>query len=141
MTKCCNTSEPTHVYPKKHVCPVNCQEYNEVPSSTVMHHISEPWRWQHKEQGYYFCNDPDCNVVYFGQDDSIIETSSLRTRVGIKEQSEMALICYCFGINKQQALKKPETKAFVIEQTQKQNCSCTTSNPSGRCCLKDFPKC
>jgi hypothetical protein len=28
----------------------------------------------------------------------------------------------------------------VMAQTKAGLCSCDTSNPSGRCCLKDFPK-
>jgi hypothetical protein len=28
----------------------------------------------------------------------------------------------------------------VIEQTRLHNCACDVRNPSGRCCLKDFPK-
>ena len=28
----------------------------------------------------------------------------------------------------------------IVEQTKNARCSCETSNPSGRCCLKVFPK-
>ena len=33
-----------------------------------MHQINEPWRWQGNSQSYCFCDNPECNVVYFGQD-------------------------------------------------------------------------
>ena len=137
MTNCCNTSQAVH--PKKHVCPVNGKAYNEVSPGTIMHHINQPWSHQLPEQAYYFCDDPDCNVVYFGLDNSTIETDSLRTEVGIKQQTEESLICYCFGVTRQQSNNTAEARRFVEEQTKKHLCSCATSNPSGRCCLKDFP--
>jgi hypothetical protein len=137
MTNCCNTSQA--VQPKKHVCPVNGKPCSEVSVGTVMHHINQPWNYPLSDQAYFFCDDPDCEVVYFSQDNTTIKTDSLRTKVGIKEQTEKALICYCFGINRQQSKSSPWAKAFVIEQTKNHRCSCNTSNPSGRCCLKDFP--
>ena len=135
MTNCCNTS-----HPKKHICPVNGKPYSKVPLGTVMHHLNQPWRHPLRDQAYYFCDDPDCDVVYFGADNATINKGSLRTIVGIKEQTDESLICYCFGVNRKQSKYAPEAKAFVIEKTKNHTCSCTTSNPSGRCCLKDFPK-
>lgn len=93
-----------------------------------------------KEQHYYFCDDKNCDVVYYAADDTIITKSMLRDRVGIKEPDDNALICYCFGVTRAQARSNKSIKAFVIEQTKNARCTCKTSNPSGRCCLKDFPK-
>lgn len=138
MIDCCNTSQPKH--PDKHICPVNRKSYSEVAIGTVFHHIKQPWTYQLRNQAYYFCDDPECDVVYFGLDNTTIKTDSLRTKVGIKDQDNDSLICYCFGVNRQQSNNNPEAKAFVIEQTKNHRCSCDTSNPSGRCCLKDFPK-
>ena len=138
MTNCCNTSQPTS--PEMHACPVNGKPYHEVPVSTVLHHVRQPWNQPISDQAYYFCDDPDCDVVYFGLDNAIINRGSLRTKVGVKEHSDESPICYCFGINRQQSREAPEAKAFVIQQTRNHTCSCATSNPSGRCCLKDFPK-
>ena len=140
MSNCCNTSDNTFQHLKKYTCPVNGRLYNDVSVTTIKHHIESPWNWQPNDQGYYYCDDPDCEVVYFGQDDTIIEKSSLRTLIGVKETSEKALICYCFGITKDTSIDNQKAKAFVIEQTKNHICSCSTSNPSGRCCLKDFPK-
>ncbi len=111
--------------------------YLEVPRETILHHLDKPWLHPLKEQKYFFCHDPECDVVYFTEDHNVINKSQLRTRVGIKEQDDNALICYCFGVSKKEAR---EAKAFVIQQTKTSACACTTRNPSGRCCLKDFPK-
>jgi len=66
--------------------------------------------------------------------------SMLRTRVVAKEQDGDALLCHCFGVTKADFEREPSARDFVVEQTKAGRCSCQTSNPSGRCCLKDFPK-
>jgi hypothetical protein len=119
---------------------VNGKEYSEVSEKTIMHHISQPWRWKSKKQSYYFCDDPECNVVYFGQDGSIIEKSDIRTPVGVKEESGNSLLCYCFGVTTGDALNNPGLKAFVINNTKAHVCECEVRNPSGKCCLKEFPE-
>ena len=112
-----------------------------MPFATVLHHLKHPWvNTPPIEQIYYFCDNPECNVVYYGQDDSVIEKERIRTLIGVKEHSEHALICYCFDINRGEAFNNPDAKMFVKEQTKLGSCSCKTFNPSGKCCLKDFPK-
>ena len=140
MSDCCSTHCRTESFPRKRKCPVNGKEYGAVSPKTIKHHIKEPWLWKVKHQGYYFCSDPDCSVVYFGQDDSVIEKESVRTEIGVKEQSENALVCYCFGITKAQAKISTLARQFVIEETRQKQCACETRNPSGKCCLSDFSK-
>jgi len=139
MSDCCPTS-PKRPRPSKCECPENGNIYLEVSSKTILHHLNKPWMHSLGEQKYFFCHDPECEVVYFAEDHSVIKKSQLRTRVGIKEQDDDALTCYCFGVSNIEARTLKEAKAFVIQQTKESACSCTTSNPSGRCCLKDFPK-
>lgn len=138
MSDCCSTYE-NHPH-KKHRCPVNGKVYAQVSSTTIIHHIKEPWNWKNGEQSYYFCDDPECNVVYFGQDDSVIERQGLRTIVGVKQKTNDSPVCYCFGVNKQEAAANPDAKAFIVESTKNQKCACKIRNPSGKCCLKDFPQ-
>ena len=123
----------------KHRCPANGREYRNVPVRTVLHHVQQAWRRAEPGRNYYFCEDPDCEVVYFASDDSVILKSEVRTTIGVKAHSSASLICYCFGVTEADALANPDTKRFVVEQTKRGVCSCETSNPSGRCCLKDFP--
>jgi len=134
-----NCSAPSNTArPNKFKCPVNGKQYAGVSNKTILLHINEPWNWDGKTQGYYFCEDPECEVVYFGEDESIITKSALRTVIGIKEKSEEALICYCFGVSKR-AVVDSQIKKFVIKNTKDHACACEIRNPSGRCCLKDFP--
>ena len=139
MSECCTPEKSKNSPAKRYSCPLNNKEYLQVSIKTILHHLKEPWRFELIDQAYYFCDDPLCDVVYFGQDDSVIDRGQLRTPVGIKEPSEDALICYCFGVTKRQASSNDKIKSFVIEQTKAGSCSCETHNPSGRCCLKDFP--
>lgn len=139
MSDCCSTPRGTES-PKKHRCPVNGVECSRVTLKTLLHHIKMPWTWREKKQGYYFCEDPNCDVVYFGEDDSVVTKAEVRTSVGVKETSKDALICYCFGISKADLFSNPSLKSYVTKNTQAGLCSCETSNPSGRCCLKDFRK-
>jgi hypothetical protein len=104
-----------------------------------LHHVQQAWRRAEEHRNYYFCEDPDCEVVYFTSDDSVILKSEVRTSIGVKVQSAAAPICYCFGITRADALADPGIKRFVMKQTKHGVCSCETSNPSGQCCLKDFP--
>ena len=106
---------------------------------TILHHIREPWQWRPEADAYYFCDDPECEVVYFGQDDSVIDRSRVRTAVGIKEKTDTAVICYCFGVTVTEAATRPEIREYVCGQTDKRMCECKVRNPSGRCCLRDFP--
>jgi len=104
-----------------------------------LHHLSASWSWHGKQQNYYFCDSTDCDVVYFGKDDSVIYKSDLRTLVGVKENSDDAPLCYCFGVSKTDAIQTPAAKAFVVQQNKTKQCTCETRSPSG-CCLKDFPE-
>ena len=139
MTQCCTSSNTKIIYPKKYICPVNGRSYSGISATTILHHINQPWSCEVKQQGYYFCADPECDVVYYGQDDSLILKSELRTTVGIKDKDEESLICYCFGVTKKMAIDE-KIKKFVINSTKEKICACSTRNPSGKCCLKDFPK-
>jgi hypothetical protein len=140
MSDCCSKSYSNNEAHDTHRCPVNGKEYHGVPEKTILHHINEPWHWKGRRQNYYFCDDPECDVVYFGQDDSVINKSELRTIVGVKEKSGVFPICYCFGVSANQAAKNPVVKAFVLQKAKEHVCECETRNPSGKCCLKDFPK-
>jgi len=143
MNNCCSTDAskayPPSTPPKQYTCPVNGKKYASVQPKTIKHHIKEPWKWNAKSQGYYFCDDPDCSVVYFAEDGSIIEQSELRTKIGIKVKPSNSTVCYCFDVNMNAARNSPEAKAFIVKNTKEHNCACDIRNPSGRCCLKDFP--
>lgn len=124
----------------KQPCPFCGTECAGVSARTITHHIKNSWQWQDKGQRYYFCDDFDCEVVYFGEDGSAILASQMRTPEDVKDASGDALLCYCFGVTRADALNDPGIRDFVLTQTKLGLCACETRNPSGRCCLKDFPR-
>ncbi len=148
MSDCCSSNNSPsddaghHVAPNKHICPVNGKPYTKVPAHTLFHHLKQPWLWKGDlSQQYYFCDDSACEVAYFSEANDIIDKSKLRTIIGIKEQNnDDALVCYCFGVTYAESRANKGVKDFVVDMTKQKKCACDTRNPSGRCCLKDFPK-
>jgi len=140
MVDCCESKERTQ-HPRKHNCPVNGKQYTAVDRNTLLHHVKDPWKINlDKNQGYYFCSDPDCEIVYFGENDMTISKNNVASEVWEKESNPARLVCYCFHVSHAQASADKDLKSYVMQQTKNALCSCETSNPSGRCCLINFPK-
>lgn len=138
MSTCCTPDNPTS--PKHFACP-ECEKLGlYVEQKTVFHHVKNSWELDLNIKTYNFCSNPSCNVVYFRPDNKVIRKEQVRTVIGIKENADEALVCYCFGISKKNAASNKHLKEFVTEQTKNKLCTCVTCNPSGKCCLKDFPK-
>lgn len=126
---------------KKGICPVNGKSYPGVSMKTILHQVKKPWRLNLPDQAYYFCNDPNCDVVYFGEDTFTLVRSDLRIEVGQKCSTTEKTLCYCFDVKKSDLDSdeaQEKSKAFVIKQTRNSACDCEIRNPSGKCCLKDF---
>lgn len=144
MGDCCSASghrdQPAAGHPNKRRCPRHGGECAEVSARTIAHHIAQAWAWRATAGRYFYCDDPACEIVYFGDDGSMIDQSRLRTRVGVKDPADDRLLCYCFGVSQADFRRDPATRDFVLAETRAGRCSCETSNPSGRCCLKDFPE-
>jgi len=81
-------------------------------------------------------------VVYFTPAGARLGAEALRQPVGQKSADPDRTLCYCFDIRYSdlaEAATLKRCRDFVIEQTRSKLCSCETHNPSGRCCLRDFP--
>lgn len=132
---CCSTTSTN-----KRNCPDCGRAAVEVGITTILHHLKSPWTHELRVQKYYFCETVECDAVYFGEDGSVIGTTKIRGEIGQKRKDPDRPLCYCFGVTQSDAERDPNIKAFVVEQTKRGVCACDTRNPSGRCCLKDFPK-
>lgn len=140
MSQCCSSTPKNASDPTKRACPQCSALASSVPTTTLLHHLKQPWQYTLDEQNYYFCKTQHCDVVYFNKTDQCINSASLRSAVGIKQESDEALICYCFGVTRRQAQSDPDIRNFVLQKTQEKLCACDVRNPSGKCCLKDFPR-
>lgn len=138
MSECCTSRPESRA--RHRPCPVSGHNCAAVARRTVLHHLRSPWRLATDADHFYFCDDPDCDVVYFNHRGDTFTRAALRTCVGRKTQAPDATLCYCFGVSFRDARENPACESFVREQTREGVCACATRNPSGRCCLRDFPR-
>lgn len=139
MSACCDSVQAAGAAGRDR-CPVNGRLGSTVATRTIRYHLREPWTWTAQAARYYFCGAADCAVVYYGDDGSTIDLSRLRTRVGVKDTSGDGPLCYCFGVDRRDLVGDPGIRDYVVAQTRAGTCACDVCNPSGRCCLKDFPR-
>jgi copper chaperone CopZ len=99
------------------------------------------------DTGWRYCDSPDCDIVYFSEDDgTTIAKSQLQVAVGVKEKSGERPLCYCFGHSvasiKEELRTKGRSEALEDIRTKMKHpgCHCETSNPSGSCCLGSVSK-
>lgn len=140
MSDCCSPSKAPGAHPRKSRCPACGSESAEVSEKTMAHHLKQVWARGNPGCRHFFCDTPACEVVYFGENGTIILKLDVRTAVGAKDVSEEAVICYCFGVTRADVRKDGRARAYVVAQTEQGKCACETANPSGRCCLRDFPR-
>lgn len=137
---CCATPEAP---PRRRPCP-GCGEPGEaVGATTLLHQLRTPWRQPLDAGPYYFCNQSSCAVVYFSGAGQRFATTALRQPVGQKSSDEGRTLCYCFDIRYSDLSDEAsarQCREFVIAQTRQKVCACTERNPSGHCCLRDFPR-
>ncbi|MCZ6768140.1 MAG: hypothetical protein O7D93_02715 [Acidobacteria bacterium] len=98
-------------------------------------------------QDFWMCKDPDCDVVYFGEDGTLMLTSDLHVIPSFKgAPSRNDLVCYCFLYSCQEIEDElrasGETTIFdrITAEVKAGNCACEVRNPSGQCCLGDVKK-
>lgn len=117
-----------------------------VARQTILHQLKHSELMSLKDVSFHFCSNSDCDVVYFGEDGTTYTRDQIRQKVGQKSTDPDRTICYCFDVTEsvvQKEMKESgesQSKAFVMEQVKKKLCACEIRNPSGQCCLKDFPK-
>ena len=124
-------------------CPTAGKPGKPVRPVTVRSLVRDECAGEIEGRGWFFCDLPDCDVVYFSADGRVFNKKSMKVRVGIKEKESPRPVCYCFGhtvesIREEIARTGRTTVAAAI--TAKINaglCACELLNPQGRCCLGD----
>ena len=135
MSDCCCQANTYNSTP----CPSCGHDSKPVSIKTVLHHLVHPYGFDPKNQDIYFCENSECDVVYYFGNDETIGLDQIRVDVGIKSHKPESMLCYCFNITFNDVASNSALKEHVIELTRKGLCECEVRNPSGRCCLKDFP--
>lgn len=97
--------------------------------------------------GWRFCDSPECDVVYFGEQSGVTFTKDqLKVAVGVKETTGERPLCYCFGhsvatITSELRVKgQSDALADIRTKMKDPGCSCEVTNPSGSCCLGTVAK-
>ena len=136
---CCSTEST----PTKAPCPGCGQQGDAVSHSTLLHQLRTPWQQSLDEEAHYFCSSPQCDTVYFNTSGRQYMRDEVRQEVGQKSTNPERLLCYCFDIRYSDLGDADSVRLcreFVIEKTREKQCVCEQRNPSGSCCLRDFPK-
>lgn len=143
MSKCC---VPTHSGASP-LCPMNGKATKPVGRITIEKLIKPELKPALLPRPYYFCNAPDCHIVYVSEGgDHLLTKEMLTVRVGIKEIVDPIPLCYCFGYDRADVwedirLKNDTDIEKIIRQRVKaQECRCEEVNPSGTCCLGEVAK-
>lgn len=89
---------------------------------------------------YRFCDNADCDIVYFGENGDTFSKGDLTVRVGVKETDAPRPVCYCFNhtieeIDEQVQRTGKSTVPDDIKDRMKTACWCETKSPRGGCCL------
>jgi hypothetical protein len=96
-----------------------------------------------EERDWFFCDHPECSVVYFTRSGRTLGKEALKVRVGLKEKEAPRSVCYCFGHSVESIREEIErtgrstVAASIREKVEAGACSCEVLNPSGTCCLGD----
>ena len=123
-------------------CPINGQVTRPVPHHTVERLVRSRVSAELRQQPYYFCDAPDCDVVYVSAlGDHVITKDLLSVRVGIKETDDPVPLCYCFGYDRRaihEDIRRSgdtDIQRVITERVRAGECRCEEVNPSGGCCL------
>ena len=126
------------------VCPMNGQVLKPIGRKTVESLVKPEVNLNLTPQPYYFCNAPDCDMVYVSAlADHLITKDMLNVRVGIKETEDPIPLCYCFGYDRKavcddiQRNGKTDILTIIKQRVKAGECFCEETNPSGGCCLGD----
>jgi len=92
---------------------------------------------------YYFCEAPDCDVVYFPFDAQAptFRREDLLVRVGAKEKTDPIPVCYCFGFTRKDIQDEivetghSTVAERITAEVKAGTCACEVKSPSGKCCL------
>ncbi len=112
-----------------------------VERKTVLHHVRHELLDRVNGEGYRFCSDSSCSIVYYGDRGTRFTTNDLRELVTVKANGDERPICYCFGFTEGDARREIARQGStaipvrITQLTKAEVCACEVRNPAGVCCL------
>lgn len=128
------------------LCPVAGKPGRRVADVTLRSLVCDERRPEIERGEWYYCDLPDCDVVYFAADGRTLLKDALKVRVGTKERAAPRTVCYCFGHTVEsirdeiQRTGQSTVAASITAKVKAGECSCERLNPKGSCCLGDVNK-
>ncbi len=93
---------------------------------------------------YYYCADPNCNVVYFSNESvPYFTVNDVSVKVLSKDKSDDVNVCSCFNWTRARIKEelsstgKSTASLQIAKEVKAGNCACDIKNPKGECCLGD----
>ncbi len=147
MSDCCSVNVKTGSAPAVMACPASGGRSKRVNTITVKALVRTLPLGMPNTQ-YYFCEAPDCEVVYFALDAQAprFRREDLVVRVGAKETADPIPICYCFGFTRRdiwdeiRGTGKSTVAERITAEVKAGHCACEVKSPSGKCCLGDVTR-
>jgi hypothetical protein len=141
MADCCEA--PASERDAALFCPVSRGKGKPVDEQTVKALLVEQALRRFTPSEHRFCQDAECEVVYFDTAGNQYTTADVRVPVWQKEPCGARMVCYCFGEN--EADIRSEIERFgqsdavgrVRRHIEAGRCACEIRNPRGACCLGD----
>lgn len=125
------------------VCPVNGHGYPFKMRRWTLERMLAGYHYDKiRDEGYRFCEDPECPIVYFHNSEGFLfALEDVQVPVGIKTKRAPIPVCYCKKVDEQTILNEIvvkqcctsllDIKAYTKART---GTECHIRNPSGRCC-------
>lgn len=142
---CCESNEDDPCSNKKPIkrmrCPVCATPGDPVAIRTLYHQVASEHILRIERRGYWFCNSPQCGVVYFGEKGEPFRIQEVREIVTAKLSGDTFPVCYCFGFNSDYIRRMsrksdlPAVSQIIRDLISNGMCECEIRNPSGKCCL------
>ena len=140
---CCLVTEKTNA-PARAECPVSKTVSRKVQRKTIEHLLTEEKAGLIQHVQYYYCAEPECNVVYFSNENvPYFSIDDLRVKVFAKDKRDDVNVCYCYdwtrGRIKEEIAQigKSTAPQQIAKEVKAGNCQCDIKNPKGECCLGD----
>ncbi|MBI2931103.1 MAG: cation transporter [Planctomycetes bacterium] len=128
------------------LCPVAGKPGKRVAEETLQSLVHSDHLAGVEGHEWFYCDLPDCEVVYFASDGRTLLKDDLTIRVGAKEKVSPRMVCYCFGHTIESIRQEIErtgkstVAASITAKVKAGECRCETMNPKGSCCLGDINK-
>lgn len=143
-SSCCPLHAPV---PDKTACPLTGANGRPVSAETVVTLVrKEVLVGLSSPEGFYFCPDEDCDVVYFNPDGKLTPTPAVWVAVHQKSSDPDVPVCYCFDYTPRKIREeitrtgKSTAVAQISRRVQAGECACEIKNPQGTCCLGNVAK-